>query len=885
MAMGDITHAGVIQAIEEFDSAGRDAFLAKYGFGPAVSYTLVYDGKTYDSKAIVGAAHGYDRPDLGPLTSAEFSGGRTGAAKVLESLGFNIKAPSDGSDSVWLIRAGQQGQAEELALSEGVAVVGWSEIGPLTPEMSREDIKAMISATYGEQSASSLGSQASSPYRLIHEVSIDDLVVLPLRSRPHHVAVGRITGPYVHRPDERFLALDAVNTRSVDWIEREVAYERFDADLQEAFGQQGTLSKIGKPNAAARILAALGPPPELIHLLVKWSEKFGADTVDEHRSVADQTGSVWWGLIGSPDRPKLAAKRIATISEQLDQGQTTHVFISGPTNWRTQLEGITASRADVEEQLIPSYYDEDWTYGLWVKLKGFQPIERSWLTEHLELASAPGKPLSEGALSNQTNPLIVRDLSGATGSTTRVWWVCQGATRGATSDLGVLWAPKVAKDGTGRGFWRALEDARVGDIVLHYADSHIRGVSSVTEQAVDAPNPAGPSDNWQDGDGWLVSVDYRELAEPIALASIPSEWRIAEQDPFTKDGGVRQGYFSALSDRFVSQLAGRFPELELPGGSSSSVAEYVEPQLAILEEEIAAKGLHLTSGMVRRYHVSLKTRGFVILAGISGGGKTWLAEAYAEVVGAEPLVVPVAPNWTTNEDLLGYLNPIDGVYRHTEFSRFLMRAASEYSDAQAALRQARPFHLILDEMNLARVEYYFAKFLSAMETRSRKDNATIVLSEELEIPLPENLVFIGTVNVDETTFGFADKVYDRAQLIELEAPRASLEEYMTGMVFRDVLLGAWDAVHIVAPFAFRIVDEINAYVQASTASGVGIPWQRAFDEQLLQKVLPKIKGTDPRIGDALNKLAGLTAPDFPMTQERIGKMLETFNLHGFVSYF
>lgn len=132
---------------------------------------------------------------------------------------------------------------------------------------------------------------------------------------------------------------------------------------------------------------------------------------------------------------------------------------------------------------------------------------------------------------------------------------------------------------------------------------------------------------------------------------------------------------------------------------------------------------------------------------------------------------------------------------------------------------------------------------------------------------------------------FADKVYDRAQLIELEASRASLDDYMTGMVFREALLEVWDAVQIVAPYAFRIVDEINAYVQASVATGVDIPWQQVFDEQLLQKVLPKIKGTDPRIGHALNKLAGLTDPDFPMTHERASKMLETFNLHGFVSYF
>ena len=89
-------------------------------------------------------------------------------------------------------------------MSEGIAVVGWSKLGPLTPEMSREDIKTMINTTYGKQSASSLGSQASSPYRFIHEVSVGDLVVLPLRTHPRHVAIGLITGPYVYRSDERF---------------------------------------------------------------------------------------------------------------------------------------------------------------------------------------------------------------------------------------------------------------------------------------------------------------------------------------------------------------------------------------------------------------------------------------------------------------------------------------------------------------------------------------------------------------------------------------------------------------------------------------------------------------------------------------------------------
>lgn len=311
--------------------------------------------------------------------------------------------------------------------------------------------------------------------------------------------------------------------------------------------------------------------------------------------------------------------------------------------------------------------------------------------------------------------------------------------------------------------------------------------------------------------------------------------------------------------------------------------DYAEPSLASIEAAVEAGGLRIAPRTLRRYHVALKTRGFVILAGVSGGGKTWLAETYADAVGAALLVVPVAPNWTTNEDLLGYLNPIDGAYCHTAFSRFLMRAAREHAAGQAAGRGVRPFHLVLDEMNLARVEHYFAKFLSAMETAARDGTSRIALSPELEVELTPNLKVVGTVNVDETTFGFADKVYDRAQLIELEVPRQVLGDHVAGKPHGDAILAIWDAVFPVAPFAFRVLDEVDVYVRESTA--LGATWQEAVDDQLLQKVLPKIKGTDPKIRTALEQLVALTATDFPLSHGKATGMLEDFTVHGFVSYF
>lgn len=94
MSLSDVTAEGVERSIAEFDQLNRNAFLTKYGFGEARSYFLIRGERRYDSKAIVGVAHGYDRPDLGPLRSQDFTGGEATVARLLESLGFEVEKPA-----------------------------------------------------------------------------------------------------------------------------------------------------------------------------------------------------------------------------------------------------------------------------------------------------------------------------------------------------------------------------------------------------------------------------------------------------------------------------------------------------------------------------------------------------------------------------------------------------------------------------------------------------------------------------------------------------------------------------------------------------------------------------------------------------------------------
>ena len=301
-----------------------------------------------------------------------------------------------------------------------------------------------------------------------------------------------------------------------------------------------------------------------------------------------------------------------------------------------------------------------------------------------------------------------------------------------------------------------------------------------------------------------------------------------------------------------------------------------------IAEAIEAADFLIDRTVLRRYHASLRSRSLVILAGLSGSGKTWLTKLYAEAVGAKRLLCAVAPNWTGPEDLLGYLNPINGALHLTAFTKFVSAAAEEAKCADDEGRTAQEYHLVLDEMNLARVEHYFAPFLSAMEERAQDGRASLAVCPGHTVELTSNLRFIGTVNIDETTHDFSDKVYDRSQLVELGVTKKLLASKVAKEEWGVQLLSVWVAVQHVAPFAYRVAADVAAYVKE--AKDAGATWQEALDEQVLQKILPKLRGDGTKLDQALEALTTCCS-GMPLSSAKIVRMAGQLRDHGFVSYF
>lgn len=187
--------------------------------------------------------------------------------------------------------------------------------------------------------------------------------------------------------------------------------------------------------------------------------------------------------------------------------------------------------------------------------------------------------------------------------------------------------------------------------------------------------------------------------------------------------------------------------------------------------KFAASQLHLyyTTDIIRYFIASMGTARIIILQGISGTGKTSLPYAFGKFVQKDTTVVSVQPSWRERTELYGYFNEFTKKYSETDFLRAIYES-NYYRD---------PHFVILDEMNIARVEYYFAEMLSILEMPIQSEWKIDIVSavwendpcliEHGSVHIPNNVWFVGTINNDDSTFAVADKVYDRAIPIDLDS--------------------------------------------------------------------------------------------------------------------
>ena len=283
----------------------------------------------------------------------------------------------------------------------------------------------------------------------------------------------------------------------------------------------------------------------------------------------------------------------------------------------------------------------------------------------------------------------------------------------------------------------------------------------------------------------LLEMKVNELGIPKdKLEDEISAGNSGEDSESEKDGEEKKDDFVPNENRNTMESPCVDPEtsrfFRLTSVDNYYKTEYVAPEydntITLPEfcerfRAYSASVLHLYYDleMMRYFIASMGTARIIILQGISGTGKTSLPYAFGKFVGIDTTVVSVQPSWRERTELYGYYNEFTKKYTETDFLRAIYEG-NFYRD---------PHIVILDEMNIARVEYYFAEMLSILEMPRKEewkvDIVTAVWDNDPclikggNVQISDNIWFVGTINNDDSTFAVADKVYDRAIPIDLDS--------------------------------------------------------------------------------------------------------------------
>ena len=371
-----------------------------------------------------------------------------------------------------------------------------------------------------------------------------------------------------------------------------------------------------------------------------------------------------------------------------------------------------------------------------------------------------------------------------------------------------------------------------------------------------------------------------------------------------KDTGSDNKKKKESGDRFqkLILLDKQYPKKEYVTSTEDLTLEYLCRRFRSFASRIAGNPLYYSIDDIRRFVAALGVTKIMILQGMSGTGKTSLPVAWGKFTRVPTTVVPVQPMWKERSDLIGYFNEFTGKFNESMILEKLYEAN----------KTNRIYLIVLDEMNIARVEYYFAEFLSLLELPTVDERILEVTSsiskkdpKELhngKLILPDNVYFIGTANNDDSTFAISDKVYDRSMVMNLDYrcdPFIGEDDHDPITISDDTLKALFAKAqqeyaltkrgrsHIKefdkylseifqVTFGNRIRRQIEKYVPIYIACG-GTE-EEALDDILAKKVLRKLESQNPiyikaKADDLINKMAEIFGKDkTPVCEQVIRKL-------------
>lgn len=515
-------------------------------------------------------------------------------------------------------------------------------------------------------------------------------------------------------------------------------------------------------------------------------------------------------------------------------------------------------------------------------------------------------------------------------------------TKGDRSLGKALWSP--TKDKRGADIYKNMRLVQEGDIILHLVDNKaIIGQSVASSSVIEGKGIEGT--NWN-GPAYLIPLkEFQYYKNPIDRSRILNKENAEILQEISNESEV---FYNSNLDLRQGAYLTPCPEslYRLIKGEKVNYVKTIKIRQEELDTNAFQKilkeiNLIFEKNLIIRFISSLMAKPFLILTGLSGSGKTKLAQSFVKWISSNSSqyrIIPVGADWTNREPLLGYpnaLQPNEYIIPENGALDLLIKAKDN---------PALPYFLILDEMNLSHVERYFADFLSAMESGEEiflHNGKEPVSGVPSSITIPKNLFIIGTVNIDETTHMFSPKVLDRANTIEfritademtsfldqigeinmknLESKGAGMAESFLNMarntsvpsegidkVKTELAKFFVELKKAGAEFGYRSATEILKLIDRLGKIDPELSPDAKLDIAIIQKLLPKLHGSRRKLVPVLTALANLCLKEsikpekegssieskvfdsdairFPLSYEKLSRMYKAAIENGFASF-
>jgi|GEM_PF-1012788 len=804
MALTDLSSRdAVLRAIEECDSLGEDAFLARHGFGRSRVVRLLHGGRQYPAKAIVGVAHGFEFPEKGALESGEFTSGDSTMRKLAQ-LGFETERLRVLDRALFVVRAGEDDEVADIALDEGAAVTGWDEIGDLSM-LGEGGVDRAIDAMYGDDIERRKLGRWKTAVRSFMRIKRGDMVILPITSRGIF-AVGVVSGDYAYRPEGPRLAS---NTYPVEWLGTDLP-RRLLGDLRTYVDLPPAVHQIHLDGAVQMLETMLQErqpvrrPPTGGHELKAALEAGLAavrrgDATAVKQIIDQDLAAALSGHFGG-QRPVSSGTGIGTVADVPWAG----VYPEGAT--ATAKEGVYAvylfARDGSAVYLSFNQGTENVGGGLAVfRKRALDMQDAAGIVDAgdvVDLRSLNARPrkyeagnayavcyeagsIPDDAALRSDLETVVSYVDAAVAAGLQLdpsreplhvmfkWSRERGADtldqhRAMVKDKGRTWWGKLGDKSISASklmaLQRQLDDGVVTYAFLYGDQTLVRArLEAMTDDPDHVPDDEHPAQQSKEDSSF-----FARLSE---LEDLPAGWAqsglvlASDADPAKMQGALS----NQTTPLFVFE---RF-------GASAQASHPPVPGSQLTLEWLAEQTLWAESDLEELLEAidPISGKGQVILVGPPGTGKTWVAELVARYLTQD---LPLHHRLVQFHPSYGYEEFIEGIRPVASDGGIVFEVVkgTVLEMAQAIEDQSDIHVLIIDELNRANIPRVFGELLYLLEYRDE----TITLQYSKDFALPANLRFIATMNTADRSVRSIDVALRRRfEVFECPADGGILERY------------------------------------------------------------------------------------------------------------